>query len=107
MTPLKVIIEGETVYLEVEPAFGSEKTTSASKTLERTKDAFEQAKTTVISIAKSMVSDLQKLDQKVTPDEFTLEFAIKFTAEGDAVVAKAGSEASLKVTMKYNHNKNG
>jgi hypothetical protein len=39
----------------------------------------------------------------VTPDEFTLEFAIKFTAEGNALVAKASAEANLKITMKYVH----
>jgi hypothetical protein len=30
-----------------------------------------------------------------------MEFAIKFTAEGNVVVAKAGAEASLKVSLKY------
>lgn len=107
MPPLKVNIGGEVVYFEVEPTFGSEKTSAMSTALERAEDAFERAKKTVTSIASSMVSDLQKLDQKITPDEFTLEFAIKFTAEGNVMVTKVGNEANFKISMKYNHNKNG
>jgi len=74
-----------------------------SKSLDEARDAFERARTTVTSVAKSMVEAVRELDRKVTPDEFTLEFAIKFTAEGNALVAKAAAEANLKITMKYVH----
>lgn len=98
---LPTVIDGETVYIEIEGTYGSEETTSADEALEKAKDAFERAKVTIISVAKSMVSVIQTIDEAVTPDEFGLEFGVKFNAEGQAFLAKAGMEASLNVVITY------
>ena len=42
-----------------------------------------------------------ELDERSAPDEYELEFAIKFTGEGNVFVAKVGAEANLKVTLRY------
>ena len=102
---LEVNIDGETILIEAESIYGSEETTSADQTLARTQQAFERAKVTVTSIAKSMASSIKKLDEAVTPDQFELEFAIKFGAEGQAILASTSAEASLKITMTYEHKK--
>jgi len=102
---LEVAIDGETILIEAEPTFGSEQTTSADQALMKTQEAFERAKITVTSIAKSMAGSIKKLDDAVTPDQFELEFAIKFGAEGQAILASTSAEASLKITMTYEHKK--
>jgi hypothetical protein len=104
-TILSTNVDGHTVYIEAEALYGSEETTSAGETLEKAHDAFEQAKTTITSVTKSMVSAIQMMEQSVMPDEFGLEFGIKFNAEGQAIVVKAGMEASLHVTITYKGNK--
>ena len=103
---LPVTIDGETIYIEAEPAYGSEETGAAvDEALDRAAEAFVGAQTTVTSVAKGMVGAIQRLDQASTPHAFTLEFSIKFTAEGTAIVARAGAEANLKITMPYTRDK--
>ena len=74
---LPLVIDGHTIYVEVKPSYGSEETTSGEKLIKRVEDAFEQAKTTVASLAKGMVGAVQSLDEAVTPDKFVLEFGYK------------------------------
>lgn len=102
---LEVNVDGTTILIEPEPVYGSQKTSATSKAIEQTGDALEKAKETVIVVAKSMVGALKNLDKTITPDEFTMEFGLKFNAEGNAVVTKVGAEATLKITMKYVHTK--
>ncbi len=49
---LPVAINGHTIYIEAEPTYGIEDTTSADKALDQAEDAFERAKTTVTSMAQ-------------------------------------------------------
>jgi hypothetical protein len=41
------------------------------------------------------------LDQKIRPDEFELQIAIKLDAEAGAVLTKVGAGAQLQVAMKW------
>lgn len=98
---LAVDVDGETIYIEVEEEYGSEDTTNVNEALDKAKDAFEHAKTTITSVSKSVVKAIKKMDEALTPDEFMLEFGIKFSADGTVFVASAGVEAHLKVSMAY------
>ncbi len=100
---IPVEVDDQTIYLEVDQRFGSEETSAIGKTIDVAQDAFEHARTTIITVAKSMVGAVRQLDQSMAPDEFELEFAIKFNAEGQAILAKATAEASLKIVMTYKH----
>jgi hypothetical protein len=100
---IPVIIDDQTIYVEVERTYGSEETTSLDEVRHKVEDAFEHAKTTITSVAKSMAGSIRSLDQALAPHEFVIEFAIKFNAEGQAILAKAGAEASLKITLNYKH----
>jgi hypothetical protein len=102
---LPISIDGEIVYVEVEAAYGSEQTSAVDQVLDRAEDAFERAKVTITSVSKSIVGAILALDKAVTPNEFELQFAIKFTAEGNAVLASAAAEATLNVTMTYGDKK--
>ena len=98
---LVATVDNHPIYIEAEPTYGSEQTTSLDEAVERAGDALEQARTTIVSVATSMVGAVTDLANATQPNEFTLEFAIKFNAEGRAIVAKASAEANLKITMKY------
>lgn len=105
-TLLKTIVEGETVYIEAEPSYGSEQTGFPREVLEeKAKEAFEQAKTTITCVTKSMITAIRSMEKAVTPDEFALEFSIKFSADGQAIIARTSVEANLTVTMTYKHKK--
>jgi hypothetical protein len=98
---LQTSVDNQMLYIEVD-SYGTEKVgVRPEEVLEKTRDAFERAKATISSITQSMVSTVQSMSDTVRPDEFELEFAIKFNAEGQVVLAKAAAEASLKVTMTY------
>jgi Trypsin-co-occurring domain 1 len=98
---LATSVNGETVYIEVEGAYGSEETAAVGETLEKARDAFEQAKTTIVNVTKSMISAIQTLERETAPDQFELKFGVKFSAEGQAILVKAGLEATLDVTITY------
>jgi len=102
---LPVTIDGHTIYIETESTYGSEDTTSVEETVQRAGDAFVRAQATVTAVAKGMVEAVRRLDRASTPDEFTMEIAIKFNAEGTAILARAGAEANLRITMKYTRDK--
>lgn len=112
-------VEGVTIYLATVPVevkneiplaqqpTSTFQTTGAKENIEKVivnaEFALEQAKDTIVALSKSMVSAIRRVDHAITPDEFQLEFAISFGAEGQALVAKATAEAALKVTMIYRH----
>lgn len=98
-------VNGKTIYIETEFVPGSEEVSAAKKTMGEVENAMTQARETIISVAESLFSSVKAIDQALTPDEFLLEFAIKFTAEGQVVVAKASAEAGIKVALTYRHNK--
>lgn len=102
---LEVNVDGTTVYIEAESRYGSEGTTTSKEAIEKAQEAFERAQDTVASVSSSMVRAIKKLDKAVTPNEFQIEFALKFTAEGKAVLTKVGGEATLTITMTYKHDK--
>ena len=98
-------VNGTTIYIETEPNYGVEQTSAAEKAIEQVGSALEGAKTVIGSVANELSEYILSLDNKITPDSFALEFGIKFSAEGSVIVSKVGAEATIKVTMTYNHHK--
>jgi hypothetical protein len=96
-------VDGREILVEVEQRYGSEETTSFGEVLENTRDAFEQARDMITAVAANMIGAIRAMDKALAPDEFNLEFAVKFNAEGNAVLAKAGAEANIQITMAYKH----
>src|SRR5262245_40606536 len=94
-----VTIDDDTIYIEMEPAFGSEETSAGA--LQQLTSAFDRARETAVSVTGSMISAIRSMEEALTPDEFALEFGIKFKADGKVVVASVGTEATLNVKMTY------
>ena len=94
-------VDGSPVLIEIDELpvtrdFSADLAKSANKVT----DALDNAQTTILNIARKMVGAVQS-DAALTPDEFELTFNLKFTAEGQAFIAKLGSEASLGIKMTF------
>jgi hypothetical protein len=56
----------------------------------------------IIAVAESTVNTIKHLATNAThPDEIEVKFGLKFTAQGNVIVAGAAGDASLEVTMTY------
>ena len=101
MESAQVLVNGQPVYIEMETAYGDEST--ASGALGTLEESFDRAKQTILAVTTDMVSAVKSIDKAVTPNEFTLEFGVKFKMDGTVVVAAVGSEATINVKFVYNH----
>jgi len=101
-TVLSINVDGQEILIEAETIYGSEET-SADDVIERTAGSFERAKATIVAISKSLVTAINGVDEALTPDEFTLEFGIKFKVDGSVLVAAVSTEAALTIKMVYKH----
>ncbi len=103
---LTALVDGQPVLIEITEearvtrGFSTE---TRGAPAEKVVDALDSAKNAVINVAKKMVTAIRTADQSITPDEFELEFNLKFSAEGQAIIAKIGGEASLRVKLTYRH----
>lgn len=101
MTMIEAAAGDGTVLVEIWPAHGSERTSVEERVEERADQAIKHASATVTRIATELTRAIRQMAEIDRPQEFVTEFGIKFTAEGNAMIAKASAEASLKVTLTY------
>ncbi len=71
------------------------------KTLVKTSELFDKGMDLARNCAAKVVESMKKMGDAVKPSEFQLQFAVKLDTQVGAVLAKAGSEAQLKVTMTW------
>lgn len=100
MSNLKVQINGEEVLIEAMRTPGSE-FTGVGDAIDKAQDAFARATSTISNVAQSMVDTVRSLEGENRPDEFSLEFGIKFKIDGSVVIASTSGEATLTVKMVY------
>ncbi|MFG2128782.1 CU044_2847 family protein [Streptomyces sp. NPDC048751] len=101
---IPVQVGGIEVLVEATPVRmpGSEPTAAGPGQLtERVRDAFGQAQSTIVEIAASTVTAMQRAGRAVRPDAMEVEFGLRFSAKGDIIVAGASGEATLKVKLTY------
>lgn len=78
---------------------------SPEELVEKSKVAVDVAMSTMQSMANKAVTAIKKIKVSERPDKVELEFGIKLDAEAGALVAKAGAEAAIKVTMTWEQKK--
>jgi hypothetical protein len=100
---------GTEVLVEVTPVVGSEPTSAKlDRAREAVADAFDKVQTTIVAIAESTVGTINHLAKRSAhPDEMEVKFGLKFSAQGNVIVAGAAGEASLEVTMTYRRDVGG
>ena len=90
------------LLVETVAVAGSEPTSALDKAGRRVVDAFDRAEAAIVEVASSVAGTVAELAKRAArPDQVVVEFGLKFSLQGDVVVASASGEASLTVTVTY------
>jgi len=102
-------VGGMELLVEVTQVAGSEPTSAKlDRAHAAVAGAFDQVQESIMAVAESTVSTIKQLTVSAThPDEIEVKFGLKFTAQGNVIVAGAAGEASLEVTMTYRRDLGG
>ena len=74
---------------------------SARQVIEISRDVFGEGLQLAHNCAAAVVNSISQMSEKVRPNEFEVQFAVKLTSEVGAVIAKLSSEAQLQINMKW------
>jgi hypothetical protein len=69
------------------------------KIVDQSRKAIEKALSSIHNMADRVAATIESLAKP--PSEVEVSFGIKFDAESGAIIAKAGIEASVNVTLKW------
>jgi hypothetical protein len=101
--PLQV--SGVELLVETAPVVevGSEPTSAKlGRAREVVTDAFDQAQNAILTVAESTADIISQLGKRsLSPNELEVKFGLKFSAQGNVIVAGAAGEATLEVTLTY------
>jgi len=90
------------LLVEATPVAGSEQTSTLGEAGRRVVDAYQQAQDAIVEVASSMADTVSRMAERaVRPDRVEVEFGLKFTMQGNVLVAAAAGEAALKVLVAY------
>jgi len=67
----------------------------------KSEEAMNRAMNTIQNMAKKVNDTIDSLEEKSKPDNVGVEFGLKFDGELDVIIAKAGVEASIVVTLNW------
>jgi hypothetical protein len=103
--PILVRVGDIDLLVETAVVAGTQPTTGRTqKAAERVGDAFTRAQDTIIEVAKSTAEMIGKTAGAARPDRVEVEFGLKFSANGNVIMAGVAAEASLQVTLSYDIN---
>jgi hypothetical protein len=96
-------VGGMDLLVETMPVTGTEQTSGKlEKAQEAVADAFDRAQSAIVAVAESTVQTIGQLGKRsVHPDEMQVTFGLKFSAQGNVIVAGAAGEATLEVALTY------
>ena len=104
MTTTQIEEDDEVILVELTPTAGVRSVSlSPTDMLEKSKEAMDHAMKSIRGMAKKTVRSIKEIPISERPTTISVEFGLKLNAEGNAVVAKAGMEATLNVTMTWEH----
>lgn len=95
--------DGETILVEVESLPGDVRRVSKDTNTEKASVSFQEAVKRIKPAANVLMESLKGLK----PEEIALEMGLKFTAKAGVVLMSADSEATFKVTLKWNPEQDG
>lgn len=95
-------VGGTELLVETSPVAGSEQTSALGRAQRAVAEAFGGAQDAIVAVAESTVSTVDQLGRRaVRPDEVEVTFGLKFSAQGNVIVAGAAGEATLEVKLTY------
>lgn len=71
----------------------------------KSEEAMNNAMKTIQDMAQRVNSTIEKIDEDKKPDTAEVEFGLKFNGNLDVIIAQAGVEASITVTLGWDLNK--
>ena len=90
------------LLVEAVPTAGSEQTSRADGVAGRVTDTFGRAQHAIVELATSTAGTLRQLGERAArPQSLEIEFGLRFTAQGNVVLAGASTEATLTVKLAY------
>ena len=101
--PVVMRVGGMDLLVETMPVTGTEQTSGKlEKAQEAVAGAFDRAQLAIVAVAESTVQTIGQLGKRsVHPDEMQVTFGLKFSAQGNGIVAGAAGEATLEVALTY------
>jgi hypothetical protein len=98
--------DGATVLVEVEPAGGPvTRGRGPGAAVAQASESLEGVLHKLGPAVKGIVSELRATAD--WPDEVTVEFAVKISADSNVIIARAGGEANFKIAMKWSRDAGG
>jgi len=95
--------EGGVITVEVDnalaPAGNTVRGVNATAVMEKARQSFETALEGIKPAAGAIITKLRQMADQ--PEQMSVEFGIKLSAEAGAVVASTGVEANFKVTLMW------
>lgn len=85
------------VEMDEPPTGGVVKATRPGEVVGQAAASLESALTGIVPAARSVLARLREAG----PEEVTVEFGVKLTAEAGAVIARTAGECNLKVTLHW------
>ena len=102
MPTLEVQEDDEIIIVEFAPVPGVRSVSLSPKdVIEKSQEAIEDALKKMRGMAKKTAKSLKEIPITERPNTISVSFGLKLTAEGGAVLAKAGIEAGINVTMTW------
>ena len=96
--------DDEVILVDLQPAAGVRQVSlNANDLAEKSKEAMDKAMKSVRGMAKKTMKTIKEIPISERPSSISVSFGLKLSAEGNAVVTKAGMEATLNVTMTWEH----
>jgi len=102
MSQFQVQDDDEVILVEFAPVPGVRTVSLTPQDIaEKSKEALDNALKTMRKMAKKSVKAIREIPVTERPNTISVAFGLKLSAEGGAVVAKAGVEAAINVTMTW------
>ena len=101
--------DGQTIVVEVEMRAGQPGMGRAARrpngVIDATSRKFDQAIDVVRPVATMLVDKVRTIPQ--APDEFSVEFGLRFTVEASVVIATNSAEGNFKISLTWRRDGQG
>jgi len=102
MAAIQVEEDDDVILVEFAPVPGVRTVSlSPADIAEKSTEAVDQALQMMRTMAKKSMKAIREIPVTERPNTISVSFGLKLNAEGSAVVAKAGVEAAINVTMTW------
>ena len=102
MATIQVEEDDDVILVEFAPVPGVRTVSlSPADIAEKSTEAVDQALQMMRTMAKKSMKAIREIPVTERPNTISVSFGLKLNAEGSAVVAKAGVEAAINVTMTW------